>query len=98
MILPRPSRRGLLLALACSVAALLAALSALPARWLLLAAPQGGIVSLADAGGTIWNGSAWIALGPPGARRMLPQACNGNGIGARWKWNCAIPGCKARCG
>ena len=80
MILPRPSRRGLLLALACSVAALLAALSALPARWLLLAAPQGGIVSLADAGGTIWNGSAWIALGPPGARRMLPQAL-------QWQWH-----------
>ena len=69
MALPRPSRRGLLLALACSVAALLAALSALPARWLLLAAPPDGIVSLADASGTIWNGSAWIALGPPGARR-----------------------------
>ena len=80
MILPRPSRRGLLLALACSVAALLAALSALPARWLLLAAPQGSIVSLADAGGTIWNGSAWIALGPPGARRVLPQAL-------QWQWH-----------
>ncbi|WZB61168.1 type II secretion system protein GspM [Achromobacter xylosoxidans] len=80
MALPRPSRRGLLLALACSVAALLAALSALPARWLLLAAPQGGIVSLADASGTVWNGSAWIALGPPGARRVLPQAL-------QWQWH-----------
>ena len=75
----RPSRRGLLLALACSVAALLAALSALPARWLLLAAPQGGIVSLADAGGTIWNGSAWIALGPPGARAAA--------AGLQWQWH-----------
>ena len=48
----------------CSVAALLAALSALPARWL-LAAPPDGIVSLADASGTVWNGSAWIALARP---------------------------------
>jgi general secretion pathway protein N len=80
MALPRPSRRGLLLALACSVAALLAALSALPARWLLLAAPPDGIVSLADASGTVWNGSAWIALGPPGARRVLPQAL-------QWQWH-----------
>ena len=90
----RPSRRGLLLALACSVAALLAALS-LPARWLLLAAPQGGIVS-ADAGGTIWNGSAWIALGPP-ARAAA--------AGLQWQWHWRTlemelrhPGCKARCG
>ena len=97
MALPRPSRRGLLLALACSVAALLAALSALPARWLLLAAPPDGIVSLADASGTSGTaapGSRWARP----ARARAPQACNGNGIGARWKWNCAIPGCKARCG
>ena len=40
----------------------------------------------------VWNGSAWIALAARRAPRRRP--CNGNGIGARWKWNCAIPGCR----
>ncbi|ALX83781.1 general secretion pathway protein GspN [Achromobacter denitrificans] len=78
MRLPRlPKGTGL--ALACAASAAIAAAAVLPARWLLACLPADAPVALADAGGTIWDGSAWIALGPPGARRMLPQAL-------RWQW------------
>lgn len=72
MRLPRlPKRTGLVLA--CGACALAAAAVVLPARWLLALAPDDGSVALADAAGTLWDGSAWIALGPPGARRLLPR-------------------------
>lgn len=68
------------LALACAASAAIGAIAVLPARWLQAWLPADAPVTLADAGGTIWNGSAWIALGPPGARRMLPQAVH-------WQWH-----------
>lgn len=80
MRLPRlPKRTGL--ALACGACALAAAATVLPARWLLALLPADAPVTLADAAGTIWNGNAWIALGPPGARRLLPQALHW-----QWRW------------
>lgn len=79
--LPRlPRRTGL--ALACAACALTAAAAVLPARWLLAFLPADAPVALADAAGTVWNGSAWLALGPPGARRMLPQALHW-----QWRWS-----------
>ncbi|MBB1624408.1 type II secretion system protein N [Achromobacter sp. UMC71] len=81
MRLPRlPKRTGL--ALACGACAVVAAAVVLPARWLLALLPDDAPVTLADAAGTLWNGSAWIALGPPGARRMLPQALHW-----QWRWS-----------
>lgn len=81
MRLPRlPKSAGL--ALACAASAAIAATTVLPARWLLACAPADASVTLADANGTIWNGSAWIALGPPGARRMLPQP-----LQWQWRWS-----------
>jgi general secretion pathway protein N len=81
MRLPRlPKRTGL--ALACGACALAAAAAMLPARWLLALLPADAPVTLADAAGTLWNGSAWIALGPPGARRLLPQALHW-----QWRWS-----------
>jgi len=70
------SPRLAILALCC---ALLAALPVLPARWLLLALPDDAMVALADADGTLWRGSAQLALGPPGARRLLAEPL-------RWQW------------
>ncbi|CAP43205.1 type II secretion system protein N [Bordetella petrii] len=64
------------LALCC---ALLAALVVLPARWLLLVQPDDAMAALADADGTLWRGSARVALGPPGARRLLPEPLH-------WQW------------
>lgn len=62
--------------------ALAAGAAVLPARWLLLVQPADALVSLADAQGTLWNGSAWIALGPPQARKLLPQP-----LTWQWRWS-----------
>ncbi|KGD92444.1 general secretion pathway protein GspN [Achromobacter sp. RTa] len=69
----------LLAGLACAAAATAAVL---PARWLFAILPADTPVTLADASGTLWRGSAWIALGPPGARRMLPQP-----VQWQWRWD-----------
>ncbi|WP_038853859.1 type II secretion system protein N [Bordetella petrii] len=79
MRLSLPSSFSLpLAALACG-SALLAALPVLPARWFKLLIPDDAMVALAGADGTVWRGSAQLALGPPGARRLLPQP-------VRWQW------------
>ncbi|MDZ5615848.1 type II secretion system protein N [Achromobacter xylosoxidans] len=81
MRLPRlPKRAGL--ALACAASALVFGGAVLPARWLLALQPDDAPLVLADAAGTLWNGAAWIALGPPGARRMLPQPLHW-----QWRWS-----------
>ena len=67
----------ILLALCC---ALIAALIVLPARWLMIALPDNAMISIADASGTVWRGRAQLALGPDGARHMLPQPVN-------WQWD-----------
>ncbi len=58
---------------ALSAVALAAALWVMPARWLMLALPSAWPVALVDAAGTVWRGTALVALGPPGARTTLPQ-------------------------
>ena len=78
----RLSKRSAALCLACAACAAAAALAVLPARWLLAVLPDQAPVTLADASGTLWRGSAWIALGPPGARRMLPQP-----LQWQWRWD-----------
>lgn len=65
--------KRLLLAAACIVVALAAALIVLPARWLMLAVPAHWPLAIVDASGSVWHGSALVALGPPGARTTLPQ-------------------------
>jgi len=76
------SWRRAALPLACAASALAGALTVLPANWLLGWLPASGPVALAAADGTIWRGSAWIALGPPGARRLLPQP-----VQWQWRWS-----------
>lgn len=71
---------SLSLAVFCLVCALIAALIVLPARWLMLALPDNAMASIADASGTVWQGSAQLALGPRGARYLLPEPI-------RWQWN-----------
>ena len=66
----------ILLAVCC---ALVAALIVLPARWLMLAIPDNAPIAIADASGTLWQGSALVALGPDGARYLLPQPIS-------WQW------------
>jgi general secretion pathway protein N len=60
---------------------LAAALAVLPARWLLRVFPSAWPVVVVDASGTIWNGQAQLAIGPPGMRRTLPQP-----ISWHWHW------------
>jgi len=74
------ARRFLLPALALAVA-LASALAVLPARWLLRLLPATWPVAMVDASGTVWRGSARVALGPPGGRRTLPDA-----VAWRWHW------------
>lgn len=82
MAVPRLSKRAAGLALASAFCAAAAGAAVLPARWLLVLLPKDAPVTLADASGTLWRGSAWIALGPPGARRVLPQA-----VQWQWRWD-----------
>ncbi|MCB5364382.1 type II secretion system protein N [Pusillimonas sp. CC-YST705] len=53
--------------------ALAAALVVLPARWLLAVVPEQSPVAIVDAHGTLWQGSATLAVGAPGHRRALPD-------------------------
>lgn len=52
--------------------ALAAALAVLPARWLIVALPSQWPVAIADASGTVWSGTALMAIGPPESRTTLP--------------------------
>lgn len=51
----------------------MAALVVLPARWLIALLPASWPVAVVDASGSVWRGTALVALGPPGARTTLPQ-------------------------
>jgi len=82
MPLRLPTRRGAALWLAGALCAAAAGAAVLPARWLLVLQPDDALLTLADASGTLWHGSAWIALGPQGARRVLPQA-----VQWQWRWD-----------
>lgn len=59
--------------------ALAAALTVLPARWLTTLLPGHWPVALVDADGTVWSGTAALALGPEHNRRRLPEPL-------RWHW------------
>ncbi|MNV26339.1 hypothetical protein D3C71_1174580 [compost metagenome] len=78
----RLNKRSASLWLASCVCAVAAGASVLPARWLLAMQSDASLVSLADAGGTVWHGSAWVALGPQGSRRVLPQP-----VQWQWRWD-----------
>lgn len=58
---------GLILLACC------AALAVLPARWLITALPASWPVAVVDASGTIWSGSAIIAVGTPARRRTVAE-------------------------
>ena len=58
--------------LLCAGLALTAAIAVLPARWLIIALPSSWPVAVIDASGSIWNGTALLALGPEEARSTLP--------------------------
>ncbi|SAI39572.1 general secretion pathway protein N [Bordetella ansorpii] len=60
--------------------ALAAALTVLPARWLLWLMPSDAPITVVEASGTLWSGTAWIALGSPQSRRMLTEP-------VQWRWN-----------
>ena len=77
-----PSRRVAGVSLAGALCAAAAGAAVLPARWALALLPGDAAVTLADASGTLWRGSAWIALGAPGARRVLPQP-----VQWQWRWD-----------
>ncbi|MEI2414711.1 type II secretion system protein N [Orrella sp. JC864] len=77
--------RRLLLPLAALLVALAAALALLPARWLMAWIPAHWPVAVVDAAGSIWQGSALVAVGPPGMRRTLPEA-------VRWHWRWSAQG------
>lgn len=62
--------------------ALATALAVMPARWLPRALPADGLIALVDADGSVWQGHAQLALGPPGNRRSLPTR-------AAWTWQWA---------
>jgi len=70
-MMPRWSRRALL-ALGFVLIALVAAILVMPARWLITLLPASWPVAVVDASGSLWRGTALVALGPPGARTTLP--------------------------
>lgn len=72
-------KRPVLLAALLVLIACGAALVVLPARWIMAAVPASWPMAVVDASGTLWSGSATIALGPPGRRRSLPDALG-------WRW------------
>lgn len=82
MPLKLPSLRVAGLWLAGVLCAATAGAAVLPARWVLALLPDDAPVTLADASGTLWHGSAWIALGSQGARRVLPQP-----VQWQWRWD-----------
>ena len=78
--------RRILLPLAALGLASACALAVLPARWLMAWLPDGLPLSIADASGSIWNGRALVALGPPGLQRTLPDS-----VQWQWQWHGLAP-------
>ena len=56
------------------------AIAVLPARWLIRAIPAHWPLAIVDASGTVWSGSAAMAVGPSHSRRRLPDPL-------RWHWS-----------
>ncbi|QEI08486.1 type II secretion system protein N [Pigmentiphaga aceris] len=76
------TRRRMAASIGLVCIAIAAALAVMPARWLLRVLPDRGLVALVDADGSIWQGRAQLAFGPPGNRRSLPAR-------AAWSWRWA---------
>lgn len=72
--------RRLLALFALLLIATLAALAVMPARWLIAALPSNWPLAIIDAGGTIWSGSAVLAVGTGPHRRRLPDPVT-------WHWS-----------
>lgn len=90
--LPRTNMNGLrlglgfifrlpLLAVGALLAALFSALAVMPARWLMRVPDPGWPIAIIDATGTVWDGTALLAVGPPGARRTVPEP-----VAWHWGW------------
>lgn len=58
---------GLILLACC------AALAVLPARWIMTMLPAAWPLAVVDASGTIWSGSATLAIGAPSRRRTVAE-------------------------
>lgn len=76
------TRNRLLMLLLLFLIAFAAALAVLPARWFMAALPAHLPLAIVDASGTVWNGTAALALGPAHNRRRLPDPI-------RWQWSFA---------
>ncbi len=50
-----------------------AALAVLPARWLMIAVPADWPLAIVDASGTVWSGTATVAIGTPARRRTVAE-------------------------
>jgi general secretion pathway protein N len=74
-------KRTAALAVLAVFVGLFAAVTVMPARWLMRVLDPALPISIADASGTVWNGTALLALGPPGNRRMVPGP-----VAWHWGW------------
>jgi len=66
-------RSRLFLFVGLLIVAISAALAVLPARWLMRVVPAHGPLTIVDASGTVWSGSATLAVGTGPNRRTLPD-------------------------
>lgn len=73
-------RRRLLMLTGLLLAAIAAGLAVLPARWLMRALPAHWPLAIVAADGTVWSGSATLAVGPGPHQRTLPEP-------VRWSWS-----------
>lgn len=65
------SRRRLFSLAGLILLAFCAALVVLPARWIMVVLPETWPVAIVNASGTVWSGSATIAVGPTSRRRTV---------------------------
>jgi general secretion pathway protein N len=67
------SRRLIFSAASLMLLAFCAALVVLPARWIMAMLPGNWPLAVVNASGTVWSGSATIAVGPPERRRTVAE-------------------------
>jgi len=67
------SRRMALRMAGLALPACAAAMLVLPARWIMAVLPADWPLAVVDARGTLWSGSATVAVGAPARRRTLPE-------------------------
>lgn len=71
-------RKLILKLLGLLLVAIAAALVVMPARWSMALLPASLPLAIVDASGSIWSGSATVAIGPEGRRRTLPDPVRWN--------------------